>query len=679
MRGTTASIHAFDLYGGSGCVDDIYVGIARPEGLSSDGDDLPDEWEWRNLGSLERDGTGDLDNDGLSDFDEYAAGTNPASADTDGDGLPDAWEIDNGLDPLDASDAALDSDGDGLSNLAEFNAGTDPHLSDTDGDGLPDAWELSSGTDPFSPDALADPDGDGLVNLAEFQHGTDIGLADTDGDGISDGEEACSYLSDPLTVDFDGSIATNAVIVASAVDEAVGEWYFMEDCVLLAGRSGRIFYIDDLVLPDDGLFQIRTLASFRGPSDAECVCYVDGMRIGCVRLQSSAQESISEVCFNAPWLPAGAHVLSFELQNFENDVEFALGDIAVCAVCGPDADGNGVADWIDARYRNTGTCRGTAVSSKVSPFCMRVVSALPPVVSVGGVSLEPRVLPNCGWWVNVPLEENEAAGVGIEYENGFKSEEVSVVWSPFDVMTESDTVLRRGDSLLLSIDGGGTISVDGATVAEGSSVSIPFCFNTPGDHVVEGIVDGVVNRVVVAVVECSVSSEHPVWRGKTSTLRLSGSGFDRMSALVDCGVEIASVSLSSGQCACSLHVPVRCRPNAFACEIPNPDASVAGSAKLLPFLAHYTLEGKYYVLERLDDGTLVVENRLSAFDLPSCVELKMTSSSGICFEDGSGKLTITSGDLDGCGDFVYRFLVPSGVKHPCQFLHGYFEGKEVFQ
>ena len=130
MRGTTASIHAFDLYGGAGCVDDIYVGIARPEGLSSDGDALPDEWEWRNLGSIGRDGTGDLDGDGLSDFDEYAAGTNPASADTDGDGLSDAWEIANGLDPLDASDAALDSDGDGYPNFVEYLHGCNPSIFD---------------------------------------------------------------------------------------------------------------------------------------------------------------------------------------------------------------------------------------------------------------------------------------------------------------------------------------------------------------------------------------------------------------------------------------------------------------------------------------------------------------------------------------------------------------------
>jgi hypothetical protein len=46
--------------------------------------------------------------------------------DEDGDGAPDAWEVQNGFDPSMPNDAGLDFDEDGLSNADEFRAGTDP-------------------------------------------------------------------------------------------------------------------------------------------------------------------------------------------------------------------------------------------------------------------------------------------------------------------------------------------------------------------------------------------------------------------------------------------------------------------------------------------------------------------------------------------------------------------------
>jgi len=132
MRGENPSLNAVTFIGNSGFVDDIAVATSRPEGLSSDGDRMADEWEMAHFGGLSRDGTLDFDSDGLSDADEYLHGADPKTGDTDSDGIPDLWEVQNGLSPADPADAALDPDGDGLANTEEFQKGGDPNFSEPD-------------------------------------------------------------------------------------------------------------------------------------------------------------------------------------------------------------------------------------------------------------------------------------------------------------------------------------------------------------------------------------------------------------------------------------------------------------------------------------------------------------------------------------------------------------------
>ena len=49
--------------------------------VDSDHDGLPDDWEMKYFGTLDRDGTGDYDGDGISDLDEYRNGTDPRRPD----------------------------------------------------------------------------------------------------------------------------------------------------------------------------------------------------------------------------------------------------------------------------------------------------------------------------------------------------------------------------------------------------------------------------------------------------------------------------------------------------------------------------------------------------------------------------------------------------------------------
>jgi hypothetical protein len=94
----------------------------------------------------------DTDSDGLNDYEElFTYGTDPKVEDTDEDLIPDGWEIQYDFDPLNETDALDDIDQDGLTNLQEYNYNTDPRDEDTDDDSFSDGEEIDAGTDPLDP------------------------------------------------------------------------------------------------------------------------------------------------------------------------------------------------------------------------------------------------------------------------------------------------------------------------------------------------------------------------------------------------------------------------------------------------------------------------------------------------------------------------------------------------
>ncbi len=122
----------------------------------------------------------DTDNDGTKDNADPGP-TNPcipsdtvAACDSDGDGLTNAVEGTADTDGDGTPDYQdLDSDNDGVTDQEETANGTDPKNSDTDNDGVPDGVEKTDGTDPLDPELYKDTDGDGLPDYVEVIGGSD--------------------------------------------------------------------------------------------------------------------------------------------------------------------------------------------------------------------------------------------------------------------------------------------------------------------------------------------------------------------------------------------------------------------------------------------------------------------------------------------------------------------------
>jgi hypothetical protein len=153
--------------------------------------------------------------------------------DTDNDGLPDGWEklyFGNT-----AQAATADTDKDGLTQAQEYAAGTDPNVADTDRDGLNDSEEVTSGTSPLA----ADTDGDGLKDSDEAKvHKTDPTKFDTDADGLSDGAEVLTHKTNPNQADTDGDGSSDGKEVSSGSDPLKSEKPTEVRNVVVAGFTG---------------------------------------------------------------------------------------------------------------------------------------------------------------------------------------------------------------------------------------------------------------------------------------------------------------------------------------------------------------------------------------------------------------------------------------------------------
>jgi alpha-galactosidase len=197
----------------------------------TDGDGLPDFYELAYTNppsSTALTPSGNPDNDGLTNLEEYQIGTNPTLADTDGDSLLDGPELTGVGSRPPTNPLSADTDGDGLSDGVESNTGiwggtgntgTNPTLADTDADGLKDGVETNTGT-----------------YVSRTNSGSNPLVKDTDNDGAWDYYEATASFTNPS----DAASKPNIPYPLPAPDGTHGDPVKPVKVYIMAGQSNMV-------------------------------------------------------------------------------------------------------------------------------------------------------------------------------------------------------------------------------------------------------------------------------------------------------------------------------------------------------------------------------------------------------------------------------------------------------
>ncbi|MCB1754195.1 MAG: OmpA family protein [Gammaproteobacteria bacterium] len=323
-------------------------GIADFRDLDSDADGIPDSEE----GNVDTDGDGiadfrdqDSDADGIADSDE-------GNVDTDGDGIADFRDQDSDADGIaDSDEGNVDNDRDGVADFRDQDSDGDgipdsrEGAVDSDGDGQPDFRDTDSDGDGLadSLESTVDSDGDGIADYLDLDsdnNGVNDGNEDSDNDGILDRQEGNGDSDGDGVADYLDADADNDGIPDRVEGAADTDGDGVADYLDLDTDNDGIRDQDEGAADHDadGIENFRDLDSDNdGLSDL-----VEAAALGSGLYQSDANR---DGRVDADY-PVGANGLADHVET--------AGESGLPAENLSDADGDGVADYLDLDSDNDG-------------------------------------------------------------------------------------------------------------------------------------------------------------------------------------------------------------------------------------------------------------------------------------------------------------------------------------
>ncbi|MDF1813155.1 MAG: hypothetical protein P1V20_13235 [Verrucomicrobiales bacterium] len=305
------------------------------------------------------------------------------------------------------------------------------------------------------------------------------------------------------------------------------------------------------------------------------------------------------------------------------------------------------------------------IQSSISPAFVEGQSLFPGWIAVKTTDEIPvHIGVNNGWFTNVPLKNTDTTTVTLEAENGGNSSQLSIRWTPTDILQGGNIILRKGDALKLVAGQSKNqyqITVGDRLLGEGRTDPYIYQFDKPGtfEVVAESKSDEPARSVLTVEVLNPVFSANPValtGRRRTWTnpaldlkhLTLESDAELAVSPLAEDPPESKRLALSGG------------RTGLWKVQARLPSGAIAAQAEVKVISLFHATET---AIDRVNLGAngRMMSLQWAVPDAPDSLKLQVRLIAGTgLFTDGSIVQTLTPNDLDSTGRMGVNALQPPG-------------------
>ena len=560
-------------------------------------------------------------------------------------------------------EAEVDSDGDFLTDVLEAQEGTDPNNKDSDGDKLLDGEEYH----------------------ATYGYKTNPLAADTDGDTMSDWDEIFIFQSNPLIADFSGEVVTAFTIDPSKYFQKFGDVSVDGTSIRHTSKNAIITY--DIPVEDTGIYlfevDVTQFLASSSRNNFSLVLYVNNMLVGRNAFTVSHGETTT-VKFLTPNLEQTNHKFDIFIDNVYENTSLQITDIRFSI---PSAAGEGEADWQGNHINNIAGLLSNPTSSKVSPVCIEGKCRYLDMMDSSDKSKIFRGTWN-QWYANVPLTQGIGKQFSISYQNGLKTEDLTITWDETNIFDGGVMLIRKGDSLLLNVISGNedsgidsaSITLNGENFAVDPDTPKEYLFDTAGEFTISGTQtasNGIITNgsMTVKVIESpEVTAKHLWifqertidWPEMDDSLVLDGKGTYLTKN------ENGSYTLLREETLEEINILTRLGNN----------GPILSKTPTQGFWLYELVEGTFKNGSKLESGLYRVPDTifLSPF-APDDIEVRIeVFVSGVTFEDGTTVKTLTKGDFGVLGQYQMVLLKDEDrLGSTCHRIKVYQNGELVGQ